>query len=413
MSFFQMDPKKILKKHHIDINNVQTEIIESVNKYKVTVCNCSRRSGKTLLASACASAVALIPNANVAITAPLSSMTDIMFRNVDNIMSDSLLLPPTKKDNKQKIMGWDWGSFVTCTTLKNMKSVLGKANDLVIVEEAALADYLDSTDFIFRELLPTLLTTGGHMLIISSPRGKNYFSELVDNCAIEDDWNYIEFSIWDIDHVPHSEKIKLQKQYKRLGKENMFKQEYECSFIAQSGTIFDYQPIVIPDDRVPDSLVTAVGIDPGLHFAAVKVKICQDGIYITGAYEQQASTTEHGEFLQGFCSDSDLTVIDGAAAQVREDLVYTYDLDVTNAIKDVEAGIGFLRCLDGLLFITASASRLVMEQWSNYIEVNGKIKKKDDHTLDAIRYSLYTLYKIWPEYYEHFTFKEYKLPELQ
>jgi len=43
MNFFKIDPEKILLKHGIKVNNVQRQIIESVDKYKVTVCNCSRR----------------------------------------------------------------------------------------------------------------------------------------------------------------------------------------------------------------------------------------------------------------------------------------------------------------------------------------------------------------------------------
>ena len=369
-------------------------------------------AGKTLLASACAMAVTLEPNMSIAVTAPLGTMTDILFRNINNIATDSLNMPPSKLDNKKKEMQWDWGSIVTCTTLKNMKAILGKSNRLFIIEEAALAQYIEDTDFVFREILPTLLTGGGHLLIISSARGKNYFSDLVDNCDIEDDWNYIEFTIWDIEHVPHAEKVKLKEQYTRLGKLSMFQQEYECAFIAQTGTIYNFQPVVIPEDRVPDPLVTVVAIDPGLHFAAIKIQVSQDGVYIVDTYKRQASTNEHGQFLVDFCSDSDLTVIDGAAAQVREDLAYTFDIDVTNAIKDVDAGIGFVRSLEGLLFISSGCSTDLIKEWSNYIEVNGKIKKKDDHLLDAGRYALYSLYKIWPEYFEHFTFKEFHMPEL-
>ena len=41
--YFKLSPEKILNKHGIQVNNVQKQIIESVDKYKVTVCNCSRR----------------------------------------------------------------------------------------------------------------------------------------------------------------------------------------------------------------------------------------------------------------------------------------------------------------------------------------------------------------------------------
>ena len=143
MGFFKLSPEKILLQHGIKINNVQREIIESVDKYKVTICNCSRRSGKTMLASACAMAKALEPNASIAITAPLGTMSDILFRNIDKMSHDSLNIKPSKFDNKKKEIQWEWDSIVTCTTLKNMRAILGKANHLCIVEEAALAAYLN------------------------------------------------------------------------------------------------------------------------------------------------------------------------------------------------------------------------------------------------------------------------------
>jgi len=415
MSLFKVSPIKLLNKRGFTLNDKQTSIIESVEKNIVTVVCATRRGGKSLIASACASSMLLVPEKRVALAAPFLVQTDIVFNETIQSLKKDLDLTPTKLNNKEKYLEFDWGSKLKATTLKNRSSIVGVANDLMIFDEAALADYLNDTTFLFQESIPTLLTCGGHILLISTPRGYNFYKELWDAAKTEANWGRTKYTIWECDHIS-KEKIKeLEQQYIRAGLEDTWRQEFLAEFTTFSGAIFDFQPIGKLKEEMPKEGLKLIGVDPGLNTAIIKIVVNDKGVYLSDLYQKKASTDIHGKFLQSISNDDiDLAVCDSAAATFIEDMAYDYDVQLSNAIKDVDSGINFIKRLKGKIFynVNSKDSEEFINQWNLYSMKNDKVVKKDDHMIDATRYALYTAYKHFPEYFESLLAEEINTEQL-
>lgn len=409
MSFFKVSPIKLLSKRGYTLNNVQTSIIESVEKNVVTVVCATRRGGKSLIASACAASTLLVPDYRVALAAPFLVQTDIVFNETIQALKKDLELSPTKLNNKEKYLEFEWGSKLKATTLKNRSSIVGVANNLVVFDEIALADYLSDTSFLYQETIPTLLTTDGHVLMISTPRGFNLYKTLWDDAKDEADWGRIKYTIWDCDHISKAKIKELEQQYIRAGLEDTWEQEFLASFVSYSGAIFDFQPIGRLKEEMPKDGLVLIGVDPGLNTAIIKIVVTDRGVYLTDLYQKKASTETHGRYLQSIYDDDiDLAVCDSAAAQFIEDCAYEFNVQLGKSIKSVNDGINFIKRLNGKIFynVNSEGADEFINQWNLYSMKNDKVVKKDDHMIDAIRYALYTSYHYFPEYYENLLAEE-------
>src|SRR5690606_23840429 len=69
-----------------------------------------------------------------------------------------------------------WGSVLEAKSMENPDSLAGEANDLVIVDEAALQPNID--DIWTQMIRPTLMDKEGSAVFISTPRGKNGFYKM-------------------------------------------------------------------------------------------------------------------------------------------------------------------------------------------------------------------------------------------
>ncbi len=415
MGFFKVSPQKILKKRGITLNKKQAEIVKSVEENEVTITVATRRGGKSLIASACASAVLMVPENRVALAGPYLTHTTIVFDEVVKTMKKDLQLQPTKLNNKDKYLEFDWSSKLKAATLKNRASIVGVANDLMVFDEIGLADYMSDTSYLYQESIPTLLTTGGHILVISTPRGFNHLYDLWNNAVEEETWDRVKYTIWDVDHIPREKIKKLEQQYIRAGLENTWRQEFLAEFTSFSGAIFDFQPLGRLKEEMPTEGLILIGVDPGLNTAIVKIVVNDKGVWITDIHQKTASTEVHGKYLQSiYTDDVDLAVVDSAAAQFREDMAYDYDVQLVNAIKAVDDGINFLKRLKGKIYfnVNAQSANEFEAQWANYSMHNDKVVKKDDHMIDAVRYALYTAYKFFPEYFDSLLTEEISTEQL-
>ena len=405
--YFTLDPRKILKQKGIILNDKQGEIIKSVNDYQVTVVVATRRGGKSEIASACNTAKLLEPGNFCGLTAPFIAQTDICWENITDTFKDTLSIKPTKLDNKMRTMKFDWGSTLKASTLKNRKTIAGRAYNLFTGDEIGLADYMENSDWLFQEVVPALITVGGHVLIISTPRGLNHLHELWEAAETEKDWNRIRYTIHDVDHIPKAEIQKMEALYIERSKEKLWRQEFLAEFVSFEGQVFSFMPEIVRSAPDPDLIVTA--IDPGTNTGFIKVHINKEhGVFVTFVSEEQSSTLEHGKMLQKHTVDSDLNVYDAAAKQFAIDITYEFDIPLTKAKKDVEEGINFLRRLEGKLFILDTCDRVFYEEWGLYSMKNSKIVKKNDHTIDCIRYALYSAWVFWGD--EFFPFLK---PEME
>jgi len=392
-----ISPKKIFQdKLNLTPSPKQLEIFESVKNNKVTIVKAARRGGKSLTAGTCASAIALTPGTRTTILAPTIRLTEIIFNTTADIITSKLNVEAKSLNYKDKVLKLEWGSEVRSASFKNMKQVLGVSNDLFIIDEAAVAD-VDDFEWLFQEVMPTLIENDGHILMVSTPRGYNYFYDLYKYAEEQPDWNTVSYTIYDVDHISKDEIEALKKHYYKLKMEKLWEQEFMANFVAFTGQIYSFLPTPY-DGSTPPKADYFIGIDPGAahKFAVVVVGVSDKGIFIQDCYAATGSTSNHAEKIQEFIDKYEpLEIyIDHAAKQTAVDLAYEYDISCRNANKAVEEGINFIRGLQGKIFVNEKMLKFddFMTEWNLYKEKDGRIVKKNDDLLDAFRYAIYSAY---------------------
>jgi hypothetical protein len=99
---------------------------------------------------------------------------------------------------------------------------------LVVVDEAAVVD-----DTVFPALLPMLATSGGRLVLMSTPSGRRgYFFEAWENGG--DDWERISIKAEECPRIPREF---LAEQRRLLG-DYFYRQEYGCEFLETQDQLF-------------------------------------------------------------------------------------------------------------------------------------------------------------------------------
>lgn len=245
-------------------------VLEDPARYKVLACG--RRWGKTLITSLIALSVLMQVNRRVWVVAPDYGLAEKVYRELYNILVTQLKLIQPGKPGKGRAryqkgdfyLQTPWGSVLEAKSMENPDSLAGEANDLVIVDEAALTSNMD--DIWMQMIQPTLMDKEGSALFISTPRGKNGFYKLymygqvgkrqregkleitVDKeTGISNDmrdWSSFTRTSYDnplLASNPDKSKEEVDAAYRRAvlsGKTTKFKQEYLADFEAVSDSCF-------------------------------------------------------------------------------------------------------------------------------------------------------------------------------
>jgi hypothetical protein len=131
----------------------------------------------------------------------------------------------------------------------------GEGVNFLIVDEAALI-----TEMVwYQHLRPTLSDKAGRALIISTPRGRNWFWKLWKRGQLPGDYKSWHFTSYDNPYIPDEEIEDARSQLPDI----VFRQEYLAEFVANAASIF-----ALPEEQVVSNLVQArgwvtVGIDLG------------------------------------------------------------------------------------------------------------------------------------------------------
>ena len=154
----------------------QVAIINAINnpKYRFVSAAVSRRQGKTYIANIIGQLVSLVPGSNILIMSPNYSLSQISFDLQRNLIKH-FDLEVTKDNAKDKVIEISNGSTVRMGSVNQVDSCVGRSYDLIIFDEAALADGKDAFNVALR---PTLDKENSKAIFISTPRGRNnWFSE--------------------------------------------------------------------------------------------------------------------------------------------------------------------------------------------------------------------------------------------
>ena len=395
---------------YLDLLNItplpsQIAIINAINnpKYRFVSAAVSRRQGKTYIANIIGQLVSLVPGSNILIMSPNYSLSQISFDLQRNLIKH-FDLEVTKDNAKDKVIEISNGSAVRMGSVNQVDSCVGRSYDLIIFDEAALADGKDAFNVALR---PTLDKDNSKAIFISTPRGRNnWFSEFFYRGFSDDfpEWCSIRATYKDNPRMSQSDIDEARKSMS----EAEFKQEYEADFNTYEGQIwkFNFETQVKDFSQLDTSRMDVfAGLDVGYKDPTAMCVIAYDWdseqYYLVDEYFDAERTTEqHAAEIQKLIDrwDIDYIYIDSAAQQTRFDFAQNYDISTINAKKSVLDGIGHVSGIieNDTMFVdqeaTQSLSCLDAYQWDPNPNLMKEKPKHNmaSHMADALRYALYS-----------------------
>ena len=395
---------------YMDLLNVtplpsQIAIINAINnpKYRFVSAAVSRRQGKTYIANIIGQLVSLVPGSNILIMSPNYALSQISFDLQRNLIKH-FDLEVTKDNAKDKVIEISNGSTVRMGSVNQVDSCVGRSYDLIIFDEAALADGRDAFNVALR---PTLDKEGSKAIFISTPRGRNnWFSEFYYRGYSDQfpEWCSIRATYKDNPRMAQSDIDEARKSMS----EAEFRQEYEADFNTYEGQIwkFDFEGQVKDLSQLDTSKMDVfAGLDVGFKDPTAMCVIAydwdEDKYYLVDEYFNAERTTEqHAAEIQKLIErwDIDFIYIDSAAQQTRFDFAQNYDISTINAKKSVLDGISHVAGIadNNLLYVDQECKEslkcLDSYQWDPNPNL---IKEKPKHNMashmaDGLRYALYS-----------------------
>ena len=383
----------------------QVAIINAVNnpKYRFVCAAISRRQGKTYIANIIGQLVSLVPSSNILIMSPNYALSQISF-DLQRTLIKHFDLEVVRDNAKDKVIEISNGSTIRMGSVNQVDSCVGRSYDLIIFDEAALADGRDAFNVALR---PTLDKDNSKAIFISTPRGRNnWFAEFFDRGFIDDfpEWISIKASY---KSNPRMSETDIKEARKSMS-EAEFRQEYEADFNTFEGQVwnFNFEECVGSFEEIDLSEMDVfAGLDVGYRdptaFCVIGYSWDEGKYYLLDEYLDAERTTEqHAMEIQTLIDkwDIDYIYIDSAAQQTRFDFAQNYDITTVNAKKSILDGISHVEGIvdnDNLLIdqhCKETLQALDQYQWDpnpNLLKEKPK-HNRASHMADALRYALYS-----------------------
>ena len=383
----------------------QVAIINGTNspKYRFVCAAISRRQGKTYIANIIGQLVSLVPSSNILIMSPNYALSQISFDLQRNLIKH-FDLEVVKDNAKDKVIELSNGSTIRMGSVNQVDSCVGRSYDLIIFDEAALADGRDAFNVALR---PTLDKDNSKALFISTPRGRNnWFSEFFERGFNDEfpEWCSIRATYKD---NPRMSETDIQEARKSMS-EAEFRQEYEADFNTYEGQVwdFDYEGCTGSfQDIDTTGMDVFAGLDVGYRdptaFCVIAYSWDEEKFFVLDEYFDSERTTEqHALEIRKMIDkwDLDYIYIDSAAQQTRFDFAQNYDISTVNAKKSLLDGIGHVAGVvdNSRLLVDQRCQEVLLSldqyQWdSNPNLMKEKPKhNRASHMADALRYALYS-----------------------
>jgi hypothetical protein len=373
------------------------------NKYRFVTAAISRRQGKTYIANIIGQLVSLVPGSHILIMSPNYALSQISF-DLQRQLIKHFDLEVAKDNAKDKVIELTNGSTIRMGSINQVDSCVGRSYDLIIFDEAALADGKEAFNVALR---PTLDKDSSKALFISTPRGKNnWFAEFFNRGFTD------EFSEWASIRATYKDNPRMSENDVTEARKSMseaeFKQEYEADFNTYEGQIWNFNhEICIENLEELDTSKMDIfaGLDVGYRdptaFCVLGYDWDTGKYYLLDEYLDAEKTTEqHAVEIRRLMEkwDIDYIFIDSAAQQTRFDFAQNYDITTTNAKKSVLDGIAHVAGVvdNDNLFVDQrckeSLSCLDQYQWDPNPNLAREKPKHNmaSHMADALRYALYS-----------------------
>ena len=292
----------------------QIAIINAINnpKYRFVSAAVSRRQGKTYIANIIGQLVSLVPGSNILIMSPNYSLSQISFDLQRNLIKQ-FELEVTKDNAKDKVIEMSNGSTVRMGSINQVDSCVGRSYDLIIFDEAALADGKDAFNVALR---PTLDKDNSKAIFISTPRGRNnWFAEFFYRGFSDEfpEWASIKASYVDNPRMSETDIAEARKSMS----EAEFKQEYEADFNTYEGQIwrFNFEENVKDLSQFDTTKMDVfAGLDVGYKDPTAMCVIAydwdEDKYYLLDEYFNAERTTEqHATEIQKLITRWDICLL--------------------------------------------------------------------------------------------------------
>lgn len=225
----------------------QQVVLDSDARFKVM--NCGRRFGKTKLAAKIILEQSRKGKKMLWWCAPTYKVVKRGYAEVLRQLPDGVLThaPPPESNfdaGRQVILRFKNGTKLEFYSAERPEGMLGEGVDFAVLDEAATMPAR-----IWNQIVsPTLIDRMGGALLISTPRGRNWFHKVwqMGQDPQRSDWASWTFTTADNPTLPEGEVERLRAALPRLE----FEQEIEAQFVAAGSATF-----VIPDSSVQRSKV--------------------------------------------------------------------------------------------------------------------------------------------------------------
>ncbi len=196
--------------------------------------NCARQAGKSTIAAQMAVHRAIyIPDSLILLVSPSLRQSGELFRKVTDWFRLLPNHPEMLENNKLSCKLINNSRIISLPSTES--TVRGFSNASLIIEDEASR----VPDSLYRAMRPMLATSGGRLILLSTPFGKRgHFWQEWDSGG----------SIWERVEIPATENPRissefLEEEQKSLG-DWWYRQEYLCEFVEAVDQVFSYDYVM-------------------------------------------------------------------------------------------------------------------------------------------------------------------------
>lgn len=206
----------------------QLTILRDPHRFKIV--NAGRRFGKSFVSGAAIlEQISRKKNSVIWYVAPTWDMAkkimwdDWLPKNIPH----EWIAEINKMDKAYKFIN---GSILYVVTADNPEHLRGSSLDLVIMDECAFMK-----DDVWDTVSPALGDKMGRAILVSTPKGYNWFYKTYKEALEDDDWATFQYTTLDGGNVPVEE---IERQKRKMSPK-MFAQEYLASFENLASRVYD------------------------------------------------------------------------------------------------------------------------------------------------------------------------------
>jgi len=215
----------------VNLHPKQQEIFDSDARFKIV--SCGRRFGKTYLAAyeILLKSGFIVPDGVSWVVSPRYKQTMIMWRKLKTIIPKQLVQDVREGDKYIELTN---GHQLWAMSADDPDSLRGEGLDFVVIDEAAMVKEIAWTE----ALQPALMDKLGKAMVISTPKGLNWFYDLFLSGVSEDplyaEFESFQFSSYDNPFLDPNEIERLRLKLPP----HVYKQEILAEFLSGAGEVF-------------------------------------------------------------------------------------------------------------------------------------------------------------------------------